>query len=63
MNKNFLGLIWACVSETTIFRPGVAFQFSHANITVTDYAIMDQDQAMLFKKKISVIQFIFNVQN
>ena len=52
MSKKILGLIWSRVSETTIFRPGVAFQFSHVNITVTDYAM-----AMLFKKKISVIQY------
>ena len=40
-----------CFSETTIFRPGVAFQFSHVNIRVTDYAIMDLDQAMFFSKE------------
>ena len=40
------------VSETTIIRPGVAFQFSHVNIMVSDYAM-----AMLFLKKIFVIQY------
>ena len=37
---------------TFFIIPGVAFQFSHMNITVTDYAM-----AMLFLKKISVIQY------
>ena len=46
MNKNFQGLIWSHVSETTIIRPGVAFQFSHVNFMVTDYAM-----AMLFSKE------------
>ena len=36
---NFLGLIWSRISETMIFRPWVAFQFSHVNITMTDYAM------------------------
>ena len=46
MNKIFLGLIWSGVPETTISRPGVAFRFSHVNITVTDYAM-----AMFFLKR------------
>ena len=38
MNKNFLGLIWSHVSETTILRPAIVFQFLHVNITVTDFS-------------------------
>ena len=49
-----MGLIWSRVSEKTIFRP-VAIQFSHANITVTDYAM-----AKFLLKKISVIQYFFS---
>ena len=35
----FLGLIWSHVSQTTICRLGVDSQFSHVNITVTDYVM------------------------
>ena len=52
MNKKFQGLNWSHVSETTIFRPGVAIHSSHVKITMTVYAM-----AMLFEKKISVIQY------
>ena len=43
----FLGLIWSRVPETTIFRPGVAFQFSHVDITSVDFAM-----AMFFQENI-----------
>ena len=46
--------------ETAGTRSGVAFQFS--NITVTDYEIMDQDQAMFLKRKYPLFN-IFYVQN
>ena len=34
--------------DNYIFRLGVAFEFSHANITVTDYEIMDQWPGYVF---------------
>ena len=56
MNKIFrINLVTSF--ETTISRTGLALKFSHVNITLIDYAI-----AMIFKKKISVIQY-FYVQN
>ena len=54
---NFIGLIWSRVPETTLFRPGVAFQFSHVNITVADYAM-----ALFFKRKY-LLFIIFYVKN
>ena len=42
------------MSEATIIRPGVAFQFSHVNITVTDYAT-----AMLFKRKYPLFNILY----
>ena len=50
----FQGFVWSRVPEPTTFGPWVAFQFSHVNITMTDCVM-----AMLFKKKISVIQYFF----
>ena len=50
-------LIWSPVSETTIFRPGIAFQFSHVNITVTDNAM-----TVFFKKKIFIIHYLIGLE-
>ena len=47
--------MWSRVPQTTILRPGVAFQFSHVNITVADYAM-----AMFLKENIRYSLFFIS---